>query len=349
MHLVDEARAGSIGKEGFGNSEWREDYSVRCSNCLYLPLSQTNHRQRIAQSLQSYMSKDHDSLKTLRVSCLTKLSAFKRVALVGDGKGIPALLERVPLTNVVCLIAASIRPQYLDALIRLSQINGRPLLVQPKSRDTSASQRFIEEFRRQGCDSLICHSYSMKLPAAMLEMVNGNAVNIHAALLPKNRGPNPIQWAIIRGENVTGVTAHQMAEEIDAGPIIDQIPVAISLDDTWVTLANKIDVATGVLTHRVIPLVLRGGVTCIPQDDRQATKNTRLTPESPRINFRSMSDLEVYNLIRAQVSPLGGAFLEGLRRERFYFRDYVPLDRIRFLRESYFKNGLRGISAVVDG
>ena len=270
------------------------------------------------------------------------------MALVGDGKGIPALLECVPLKNVVCLITASIRPQYLAQLRRLSQTTGRPLLVQPSSKDMSQARAFAEEFGRLGCDSLICYSYSLKLPALMLEMVDGNAVNIHAAFLPKNRGPNPVQWAIIKGENSTGVTAHKTVQEIDAGPMIGQIPVAISSYDTWVTLDEKIDLAAVVLLRRVVPRLVEEGVTCVSQDESQATKNARLTPESPKIDLRSMSDLEVYNLIRAQVFPLGGAFLEDLHGERFCFRHFVRWDKMSLLRESYFKKGLSRVREVVD-
>jgi len=189
----------------------------------------------------------------------------------------------------------------------------------------------------------------MKLPPSMLKMVHGNAVNFHAALLPKNRGPNPIQWAIIKWEHLTGVTAHQMVEDIDSGPIVDQIPVAISLDDTWVTFAEKIEAATGVLLSRVVPKFVEGAITCVPQDERQATKNTRLTPEFPKIDFRSMSDREVYNLIRAEAFPLGGAFLGDTSGDRCYFPHLVPYDMIPLLRESYFKKGLRGVREAMDG
>jgi len=260
----------------------------------------------------------------------------------------PVLLEHIPLENVVCLITASIRPQYLAQLRRLSQTTGRPLLVQPISKEALGEQRFIEEFRKQGCDSLVCYSYSMKLPTLMLETVSGNAVNVHAAFLPKNRGPNPIQWSVIKGENHTGVTAHQMTEAIDAGPIIDQIPVPIPLGDTWVTLSEKVDVAARALLRRVAPRLVEGGVTCIPQDESQATKNIRLTPEWPRIDFRLMSDIQVYNLIRAQVFPLGGAYLESPEGKRLYLRHFVPLDRIRSIRESYDRKGLDGVSEVLD-
>jgi len=269
------------------------------------------------------------------------LSAFRHIAIVGDAVGIPSLIRHVPRENVACLVAASLRPQYLDELGIVARRIGCPLLVQAPAKRLAESQAFLEEFRGMSCNSLLCYSYSMKIPSAILEAVGGNAVNIHAALLPKNRGPNPIQWALIKGERQTGVTAHQMVEGIDAGPIVGQVPVEISFEDTWVSLRDKITSVTETMLGSLIPRLVAGNVVCIPQDESQATINHRLTPDYPRIDFARMSDLDVYNLIRAQVSPLRGAFLEE-RGERQYFQSFVPYEKIRAIRALHAGQDHRG-------
>lgn len=270
--------------------------------------------------------------------------AFRRIGLVGDSYGIAALLKHVPIQTVVCFIAAAIRPQYLDELRAVAQAKDRPLLIQPRMSNASLAQKFIGEFRTFRCESLICCSYSMKLPLPILEAVRRNALNIHASLLPKNRGPNPIQWAIIRGESSTGVTAHQMVDRIDAGPIMEQVRVEIGLLDTWVSLRDRISEATEALLERAVPRVLEGGAVCVPQIEAEATVNSRLTPESPRIDLQSMSDKQIYDLIRAQVSPLSGAFLEDNQGRRFYFKSFVSLDRIPLIRQSFLRGGLKGLT-----
>lgn len=277
-----------------------------------------------------------------------KLEAFGKIALVGDGIGLPRLLKYIPAEDVGCLIAASIRPQYLQELDAIARARDKPLLIQPKSSNLLQIEEFLEDFRRLGCNSLISHSYSLKLPTPMLDVVRNNAVNIHAAFLPKNRGPNPIQWTIIRGENSTGVTAHQMTDRIDAGPILDQIPVAIDPRDTWVSLRDKINEATEVLLQGIIPKVIEGSAICTPQEEDDATTNSRLTPESPKIDFRTMSDKQIYDLIRAQVNPLSGAFLEDENARRFHFKEFVPLKQVSLMREFYLRNGLEELIRMLE-
>lgn len=278
------------------------------------------------------------------LSKTTVLSPFRRIALVGDAVGIPSLVRHVPEENVACIIAASLRPQYLGELVAIAGGIGRPLLVQAPAKSVAESQAFLEEFHEISCDGLLCYSYSMKIPPVMLEAVKGNAVNIHGALLPKNRGPNPIQWALIKGERRAGVTAHQMVEEIDAGPIIDQVPVEISFEDTWVSLRDKVSSVTETMLDSLIPRLIRGNVVCVPQGESQASTNHRLTPDYPKIDFTHMSDHDVYNLIRAQVSPLRGAFLEDEHGERIYFEHYVPYERIHSIRELWGKADFASIA-----
>ncbi len=270
----------------------------------------------------------------------TVLSPFQRIAIVGDTIGVPSLMQHVPRENIACIITASLRPQYLDELAAIARAIGVPLLVQAPIKSIAQNQEFLQDFHSISCDSLLCYSYSMKIQPVILEIVRGNAVNIHVSLLPKNRGPNPFQWPLIKDEKLTGTTAHQMGEEIDTGPIVDQIPVQISFEDTWVSLQDKVRSATETMLDSLIPRLICGNIACVPQDESQASTNHRLTPDYPKIDFTHMSDLDVYNLIRAQISPLGGAFLEDAHGDRTYFKDFVPYERIHLIREHWGRTDL---------
>ena len=74
----------------------------------------------------------------------------------------------------------------------------------------------------------------------MLKLFNYNCINVHWALLPKNRGANPTQWAIIKGEDRTGVTIHYMDESLDSGDIISQKELNIAVENTWVDVNDKL-------------------------------------------------------------------------------------------------------------
>lgn len=256
-----------------------------------------------------------------------------RVALVGDSHGVPMLLEHVHPSRVACIVAAHTRPSCIALLSRIAADLQVPLLVQPRFGSDEYAQ-FVESFHSVAAGYVLCYSYAMIVRREILDVVAGRAANFHAALLPRNRGPNPIQWAIIHNERTTGVTMHYMNESIDSGDVIASRSCVIEDHDTWVTLRDRLVVEARALMAEQIPLFLEGSCSRQRQDEVLATTNARLTPDSPRIDFAKMDDRAVFNLIRAQVRPLAGAYLQlGVRRQ--YFPDYLAMDDVRMLRARY--------------
>ncbi|MEK7448141.1 MAG: formyltransferase family protein [Planctomycetota bacterium] len=258
---------------------------------------------------------------------------YKQIVLVGDTVGILLLMKYAPQASITGIIAAGVRPQYINELSELSKNLGIRFLIQPEFK-TNRYSGFLTGFKKLNADLLICNSYSMVIREDILKLINYNAVNVHWALLPKNRGPNPVQWAIIKEESQTGVTVHYMNDGIDSGDIIAQKAVPIDFKDTWCALSNKLSAATEDLLEEEIPRILTGVNKRFPQDNSQATRNTRLRPESPRIDFKVMTDMEIYNLIRAQVKPLKGAYLEH-NGEKVYFPEFIEHEKVKELRKKY--------------
>ncbi len=258
---------------------------------------------------------------------------FKRLALVGDSWGIPMLAEHVPREFIKCIIAASIRPTHFNKLKKAASDLKVPLLIQPKF-GSSAYLRFSEEFKDLEIDMILCNSYSMKIRENIRKDVHFNCINIHSAFLPANRGPNPIQYAIIKGMETTGVTMHYMDDQFDRGDIIARCKVPINFTDNWLTLRERIAVATKEILREQADLILRGENERFKQDEGTAWSHCRLTPEFPRIDFKQMTDNEIYNLIRAQVAPLKGAFLET-EGKRIYFKEMLSLEQVTDLRNRY--------------
>jgi len=235
---------------------------------------------------------------------------------------------------VAGIVGASIRPQSHQVLHELAEQMGRPLLIQPKYGDREAFGQFLDALGSLEPDLLFSNSYAMIVQPEMLRLTNGVAVNVHWALLPRNRGPNPIQWAIIRGESETGITLHHIDEGIDTGDIIAQKTVPIGDDDTWEDLRAKLARDSEDFLRDQAPSLLSGALHRTPQDETNATTNPRLTPRSPEIRFDAMTDREVYNLIRAQVAPLKGAYILADGRE-IRFERKVSFDEIEALRRQY--------------
>lgn len=225
-----------------------------------------------------------------------------KVILFGDAESLPQLVQLLPRPRLVAIVVAAIRPHSHDVGRRVAGEQQVPLLVQP-SHGSPEYRAFLRQLRALDPDLYLVHSYSMLLREEVLELSRLGAVNVHAALLPHGRGPNPLQWAIIRGESMTGVTLHEMTAGIDEGPIIDQVEVPIGFDEDWRMVRERQDEATIELLSRNIGRLLAGSWTAIPQQEERATRNRRRSPEDGRFAW-SDRVVDIYNLVRALLPPL---------------------------------------------
>ena len=147
-------------------------------------------------------------------------------------------------------------------------------------------------------DLIVVAAYGQILKQELLDLPPLGCVNVHASLLPKHRGAAPIQWAIARGDGVTGVTLMHMAKRMDAGDIISRKSVAIQADETGGSLQDKLAAAGAVLLGETLDAIAEGRAVRVPQDEGQATYAPKLTKEDGRIDWKwAASDL--YNRIRA--------------------------------------------------
>jgi methionyl-tRNA formyltransferase len=258
---------------------------------------------------------------------------FNRLVLFGDTTGIPQLMGAIPKDVIKGIVISSIRPQYFDELQKLAADNNLPLLVQPKF-GSLAYTSFLEAFQQLNFDMLVCNCYSMIIRKDILESVKYNSINIHWALLPLNRGPNPTQWAIIKDEKKTGISIHYMEEGLDSGDIICQVEEEIKDTDTWVTVNERLHQRSFGFIQENMPRILSGEHTRIKQDETIATKNERLNADSPKIDFASMSVRQIFNLVRAQVAPLKGAYI-AKNGERIHFPNYMSMEEVKELRKKH--------------
>lgn len=173
---------------------------------------------------------------------------------------------------------------------------------------------FAEEVRGLRPDLIFSFYYRRLLSPALLAVPRLGAINLHGSLLPKYRGRAPLNWVLVHGETVTGVTLHHMDAQADHGDIIAQRAVSIAVGDTALTLSRKLTVAARTLLAETYPLIVAGRAPRTPQDHAAATTFRRRTPADGLIDW-SRSAWEVYNLIRAVTRPFPGAFTfwEGRR------------------------------------
>jgi methionyl-tRNA formyltransferase len=182
-----------------------------------------------------------------------------------------------------------------------------PVLQPERARNND----FIEYLRICAPDLVVVAAFGQILPREILEIPQKGCVNVHPSLLPKYRGAAPINWAIIRGEEKTGITIMLMDEGMDTGDILAQEETRIAPEETSGELHNRLAEMGAALLLRTTEMILSGAGTRTPQDASLATYAPRLKKEDGLIRW----DTEVHhivNLIRG-FSPVPGAysFLRG--------------------------------------
>lgn len=164
----------------------------------------------------------------------------------------------------------------------------------------------VAKLREYNADVFVVAAYGQILSKELLDMPKYGCVNIHASLLPKYRGAAPIQWSIIDGEKVTGVTTQMMAEGIDTGDILDVIEVEIDKEETGGSLFDKLTVAGSEVILTTLKKLEDGTVTRTPQDHSKSTYAKMLDKKLGNIDF-SMSAEEIERLIRG-LNPWPSAY-----------------------------------------
>ena len=139
--------------------------------------------------------------------------------------------------------------------------------------------------------------YGRIIPQWMLDLPPLGNINLHASLLPKYRGAAPIQWAIARGESITGVTTMKIDAGLDTGDILLQQEIPIAPNDTAETLAPKLAAVGADLTVTTLRGLQAGTIHPRQQDHSQATLAPILKKEDGLIDF-SRPATEILNRLR---------------------------------------------------
>ncbi|MEO5906261.1 MAG: methionyl-tRNA formyltransferase, partial [Saprospiraceae bacterium] len=137
-------------------------------------------------------------------------------------------------------------------------------------------------------------------------------MNLHGSLLPAYRGAAPIQWAIIKGESVTGLTTFMLKHEIDTGSILEIVEIPITSEDDAGTLHDRMAFTGAGLVLGSVDLIASGKAVFRPQDENQCSHAPKINQETAHIHW-DQPVREVINLIRG-MSPFPGAWtlLDGV-------------------------------------
>ncbi|MEK7085239.1 MAG: methionyl-tRNA formyltransferase [Patescibacteria group bacterium] len=163
-----------------------------------------------------------------------------------------------------------------------------------------------EALQKLGADIGIVASFGKIIPENILRIPPLGVINVHPSLLPKWRGPSPIQSALLAGERETGITIHITTAKVDAGGILGQVKVPILPDETYLELEEKLSREGARLLLDILPRVAAGSVEPYPQDEDAATYSKRIATEDGKIDWHDSAE-KIFNQIRA-LNPEPGTF-----------------------------------------
>lgn len=177
--------------------------------------------------------------------------------------------------------------------------------------DRIRREEHVQHLREYGPEIIIVAAFGQILPEDILNMPKYGCLNVHASLLPKYRGASPIQWAVINGEAVTGVTTMRMDAGVDTGDIIAKREVAVAEDETGGSLFDKLAKEGAALCVETMEMLENGTACFTPQDHAQSTHTAMITKELGDIDWNRPAE-EIERLIRGlNPWPSAYTYLDG--------------------------------------
>lgn len=210
------------------------------------------------------------------------------------------------------------------------------------------NQEFLEEMERLKPDAICVVAYGKLLPKKILNIPKYGCINVHGSLLPKYRGAAPIQWAILNGEKVTGVTTMYMDVGMDTGDMILKEEVAIGENETTGELWDRLAQKGGELLVKTLEQIEKGIAPRKKQGDDFSVA-PMLSKEMAKIDWEKQSAEEIKNLVRG-LNPIMGAYtyLNG-KKIKFWKVQVATEDEIMTEEMDFLRNGTVIVSDPRDG
>ena len=207
---------------------------------------------------------------------------------------------------------------------------------------------FIEEIKNLNPDVICVVAYGKILPKEILEIPKLGCINVHGSLLPKYRGAAPIQWAVLNGDKITGVTTMYMDEGMDTGDMILKEEVEIGEDETTGKLWQKLSKTGGKLLVKTLREI-ENGTAPRQKQSNDYTIAPMLSKEMAKIDWNKKTVQEIKNLVRG-LNPIMGAytFLNG-KKIKFWKVDLAKEDEIIAENLNFLGNGIVLLSDSKEG
>lgn len=213
---------------------------------------------------------------------------------------------------------------------------------------------FLDEIRALAPDVICVVAYGKILPKEILEIPKLGCINVHGSLLPKYRGAAPIQWAVLNGEKITGITTMYMNEGMDTGDMILKEEVEIGPEETTGDLWQKLSKIGGEILVKTLKLIEEGKAPREKQTE-EATLAPMLNKEMALIDWENSDANKIHNLIRG-LNPIMGAYSSYIDGKKIKFWKSKVLTKEEFFSyktefeeyEAKFNNLVPGTILIAD-
>ena len=210
------------------------------------------------------------------------------------------------------------------------------------------SPEVVAELKKFPADLIVVVAFGQILSQEILDLPKFGAINVHASLLPKYRGAAPIEWSLINGETVTGITTMQMDAGLDTGDILLKTEVEISAEMILPELREKLQDAGAKLLVETLQQIKN--LKPVKQDNALSNYAPMLTKDLGRIDWQKSAQ-EIHNLVRGLY---GGAFtfLDGEKikiwRTRLAETLQLEVGEIKIIGDKFFAGTGAGVLEVLE-
>ncbi len=236
-----------------------------------------------------------------------------KVAFFGSSSfSVPPL--RAISSFVSCVVTRKAKPKGRGYLLEDTEVRREAENLRlPVIEIDSFKDVVIKELVSLQPDLFVVASFGLIIPKWVLDIPSTGPINIHPSLLPKYRGPSPIQWAIWNGDAETGITIMRINEKMDAGNILYQEIMVIEPEDNANTLSERLSKRSAeILPGFLEKIALNGLQEGLIQDHDKATFTPILTKEMGKIDWLKNA-AEILRQVRAIIDwPTAYTFLDGL-------------------------------------
>ncbi|WP_343183468.1 methionyl-tRNA formyltransferase [Buchnera aphidicola] len=187
--------------------------------------------------------------------------------------------------------------------VKKVSIKNKLKILQPKSLNSKKIYKYLKNIKP---DIMIVVSYGLIIPEKIINLFPLGCINIHTSLLPKLRGPSPIQYSIIQGKKKTGITIIQMNNKVDSGDILYKKSINIKKNETYLTLIKKLSILGKKSLIKCLNKIYSNTIKKTKQEEKKATYTKKIKKKDGLINWNSNAS-NIEKKIRAFI-PWPGSF-----------------------------------------